>query len=92
MTQASIQIHVDSVLVSEVVAMRQKVQTFLDAEPDAQLGRFMFIEEGASAKLNVTLLVINATIPGLSAIRTKIQSYLDSQPNSHLTLFTYVED
>ena len=92
MAQASIQIHVDGVAVSEVVAMRQKVQTFLDAEPDARLRRFIYVEEGVTAKLNVTLSVLNATIAGLGAIRTKIQSYLDSQPNSHLTLFSYTED
>lgn len=88
--QANIQIYVDNVLVSDVVAMRQKVQVFLDAEPDSQLRRFMY--DGVSEKVNVTLLVNNVTMVGLQAIHTKIDNYLNSQLNSHLTLFAYTED
>lgn len=92
MTQANIQIYVNDVAVSDIVAMRQKVQAFLTSEPDSQLRRFIYVEEGVNAKVNVILLVNDVTMIGLNAIRTKIQNYLDSQPNSHLTLFQYTEN
>lgn len=92
MAQANIQIYVDNVLVSDVESMEQKVQVFLDSEPDSLLKRFIYVKEGVNAKVNVTLLVNNATIAGLQAIHTKIDNYLNSQSNSHLTLFSYTED
>lgn len=90
MTRVDIQIYVDSVLVSDIVAMNQKVDAFLLAEPGAVLKTFMF--ERVSAKVNVGFSVANVTIQEIGAIKTKIQNYLGSQPNSHQTLFRWVED
>lgn len=92
MAKVNIQVFVDNITLSELGTIRNKVQSFLDAESNSELTRFTYTEEKTTAKVNVQISVDSVTLAGLNSIRSKIQNYLDSESSAVLTLFLYAEE
>lgn len=92
MAKVNIQVFINNVTLSGLSAIRQKVQSFLDAESNSELTRFAYTEEATTAKVNVQISVGSVTLAGLNSIRSKIQNYLDSESSAVLTLFLYAEE